>query len=466
VLLVLSAGWLACHGSAGPTGPPPETPPATDASSSPRPTPPAPAADASSAASPPVASDAATPAPPPASDGGAATAVPADAASPPAGGVLAQVVVSAGDLDRQNTVVSFMLDPALAAGRALVLRDSQGKTLDVQVDDSGRAVFVLPALKAGAQATFALAAAAAPPPAQVKATREADGVKLGIGASTALRYQMQGKLPPGIEPWYLRGGYLHPIFTPSGVLVTDDYTRDHHAHHGLWSAWAPVTFEGKDINFWAMGERTGKGDFDALLGTWDGPVHAGLRARNVQVSLAGAQPKTALNEIWVVTLYRTHEGPAPYFLFDLDSTQETATTSAVMIHEHIYGGFALRGHAQWGASADFLTSEGRTRANGDGTNGRWCHIGGRVDGKQAGYAALGHPGNFRAPQPLRINPSDPFFSLAPAAAGPFAIVPGKPYVSHFRVVVSDGPADRALLDRLWNDYARPPEVAVRPGGAP
>jgi hypothetical protein len=290
-------------------------------------------------------------------------------------------------------------------------------------------------------------------------------VKVSVGGMTAFRYQMQGKLPPGIEPWYLRGGYLHPIFTPAGVLVSNDYPADHHNSHGIWSAWAPVSFEGKDINFWAMGERTGKGDFDTLLGTWDGPVHGGLRSRQVQVSLAGPQPKTALDEVWVVTLYRTHEGTPPYFLFDLDSTQETATMSPVMVKEHIYGGFAFRGHAQWGDKADFLTSEGRTRGNGDGSTARWCFIGGRVDGKPVGYAALGHPDNFRAPQPLRINPGDPFFSMAPARAGAFALTPGKPYVSHFRIVVRDGPPDGPLLERLWNDYAHPPEVTVRPPAA-
>jgi hypothetical protein len=304
--------------------------------------------------------------------------------APPAVGK--QIVVSAGELDRQNSIVSFSLPPGTPSQ---TLRDPQGVSLPVQVDESGRAVFVLPSLKAGAQATFTLEPAARAP--EVKAIRESDGVKLAIGAAIVVRYQMQGKLPPGIEPWYLRGGYLHPIYTPGGVLVSDDYTNDHHAHHGIWSAWAPVTFEGKEINFWAMGERTGKGDFDSLVGTWDGPVHGGLRAKQVQVSLAGAQPKTAINELWTVTLYKTHAEAPPYYVFDLDSTQETATMSPVMIHQHIYGGFAFRGHAQWNGVADFLTSEGRTRANGDGTTGRWCFIGGRVDGKPVGYAALGHP---------------------------------------------------------------------------
>jgi hypothetical protein len=401
----------------------------------------APGADAAGA-SPALAADAAAPAPTPTPTPGAAT----------------EIVVRAGDLERQNTVVSF---PWTAAGaRPTGLRDGQGARLPLQVDDGGRAVFVLPALEAGAEATFTVETAGESPPAEVHAIRESDGVKVAIGDRTAFRYQMQGKLPPGIEPQYLRGGYLHPIYTPAGVLVSNDYPSDHHNSHGLWSAWAPVTFDGHDINFWAMGEKTGKGDFDALLGTWDGPVHGGMRTRQVQVSLVGPAPKTALREVWVLTLYRT-PAAAPYFLFDLDSTQETASDLPVMIHQHIYGGFALRGHGQWGNTADFLTSEGRTRANGDGSTGRWCFIGGKVDGKPVGYAALGHPSNFRFPQPLRINPTDPFFSLAPARAGPFAIVPGTPYVTHFRIVVLDGPPDRVLLERLWNDYAHPPEVTVR-----
>jgi hypothetical protein len=376
----------------------------------------------------------------------------ADAPPPVAAG---RIVVKAGARDRQKTVVSFMLGPP---ARTLTLRDGDAR-IPLQVDDSGRAVFVLPALAAGAEAHYTVEPGPGLP-AVVRATKEADGVTVALAGATAFRYQMQGKLPPGIEPQYLRGGYLHPILTPAGVLVSNDYPSDHHNAHGLWSAWAPVTFEGKNINFWAMGERTGKGDFDALLGTWDGPVHGGVRTRQVQVSLAGPQPKTALREVWVVTLYNVPG--VPYFQFDLDSTQETASDAAVMIQQHIYGGFALRGHSQWGNNADFLTSEGKTRANGDGTNARWCFIGGRVDGKPVGYAALGHPDNFRFPQPLRINPTDPFFSLAPARAGPFAIVPGKPYVSHFRIVALDGPPDRALLDQLWEDYAHPPEVSVLP----
>jgi hypothetical protein len=368
--------------------------------------------------------------------------------------------VAAGDLAREATVVSFPLPGGPA--RVLSLRGAGGERLPLQVDAAGTATFVLPMLAAGVQATYAIESEAPAAAAAVTATREADGVAVAIGGTPAFRYRTTGKLPPGIGDAYLRGGYLHPITTPGGLLVTDDYPGDHRHHHGLWSAWAHTVFEGHDVDFWNMGGRSAKVDFDALNTTWEGPVHGGLDTRQVHVSLAGGS-KVALNETWHITAYHTHAGAPPYFVFDLDSKQEAASMSPVMLQKYIYGGFALRGHASWGGAggAVFLTSEGKTRGNGDGTDMRWCFIGGKVDGKMAGYAALGHPDNFRAPQPVRINPTDPFFSIAPVRDSGFDIAPGKPYVSRFRIVVTDGEPDKALLDRLWNDYAKPPVVTVK-----
>ena len=57
-------------------------------------------------------------------------------------------------------------------------------------------------------------------------------------------------------------------------------------------------------------------------------------------------------------------------------------------------------------------------------------------------------------------PKNPQLCVAPSATGDWEITPGKPYVSRYRFVIADGPADKAELDRLWNDYAKPPAVTV------
>jgi hypothetical protein len=85
---------------------------------------------------------------------------------------------------------------------------------------------------------------------------------------------------------------------------------------------------------------------------------------------------------------------------------------------------------------------------------------GSVRGQIAAAAILGHPNNFRAPQPMRLHPTEPFFCFAPSQLGDWKIVPNRPYVSRYRFLIQDGPPDAAEIDRLWNDFASPPTVVV------
>jgi len=132
--------------------------------------------------------------------------------------------------------------------------------------------------------------------------------------------------------------------------------------------------------------------------------------------------------------------------------------------EYHYGGMAVRGAASlMGATSNeiVVTSEGRDRSSADNTRARWAHISGRVDGALAGIAMLGHPDNFRAPEPLRVHPTDPYICFAPSRLGGWSITASQPFAARYRFVVTDGPADAALLDRLWRDYADPPIVTFR-----
>ncbi|MBC7931993.1 MAG: PmoA family protein, partial [Rubrivivax sp.] len=295
-------------------------------------------------------------------------------------------------------------------------------------------------------------------------TRESNRLDIKVAGRRVLSFQAQpGALPDAaVKPVFLRGGYIHPVYTPSGRVVTDDYPSDHYHHHGIWFAWTKTAFEGRHPDFWNVADGTGRVEFEAVEGTWSGPVHAGFKSRQRYVDLTGGTPKTALKETWEVTAYGGSQGPTKYFVFDLVATQECATASPVVLEEYRYGGMGVRGHRDWKdkSKVSFLTSEGKDRGNGNATRARWCHIGGPVEGQPVGIAILDHPANFRAPQPMRLNPDDPFFNYAPSQLGPFEIKPGSPYVARYRYVISDGPPDAARLDRLWNDYADPPRANV------
>jgi hypothetical protein len=212
-----------------------------------------------------------------------------------------------------------------------------------------------------------------------------------------------------------------------------------------------------------MGQLTGKVEFAALERTWSGPVHAGFVAKQRHLDLSAPTPVTALDETWEVTVYDVPGAAQPMRVFDLVLTQTCATDDPLILPEYHYGGLGFRGHDQWNGpnKAFFLTSEGETdRVKGHASRARWLHIGGHVDGALAGVGILGHPDNFRAPEPLRLHPKEPFVCFAPSQLGEWRIEPDRPHVARYRFVVTDGPADRALLEACWQAFAKPAVATV------
>jgi hypothetical protein len=370
-----------------------------------------------------------------------------------------RVTIAPASVDRSAQVITFML-PA-DASRATGLKRGDGIVLPLQVNGT-EAVVVIPEQKANETLSFVLIEGRAPSSA-VEAKPGKGRLHLTVGGKPVFDYQMDREaLPrPDIKPEFKRAGYIHPVYSPSGKIVTDDYPSNHVHHHGIWTPWTKTKFQGRTPDFWNMGTKTAKEDFVALDRTWSGPVHGGFESRLQMVDLSAPTPVTALNETWRVTAYAV--APAVR-VFDLEITQTCATNDPLELPKYHYGGFGFRGADAWngpGEAALFLTSEGETsRLKGNDTRGRWCYLGGKLDGSISGTAILGHPSNFRAPQPMRLHPNMPYMSYVPQQLGDFAIEPGKPYVAKFRFVVTDGAPDRAKIDAFWNGYAQPATVKV------
>ena len=344
---------------------------------------------------------------------------------------------------------------------------ANGKATPLQIDTHGNASFIEAHLPKGASKRYRIVPAknSIKREADVEATRAGTRLELRVHGKPVVTYQAEpGEFPrPDIAPIFRRGGYLHPVLSPSGKLVTDDFAVNHTHHHGIWFPWTKTEFEGRHPDFWNMGDGKGWVKFVAVNREWSGPVHGGFLAQHRFVDLLAPEPKAALNESWEVKVFNVTGATKRMWMFDLTSTQTYASASPLTLLKYHYGGLGFRGHAQWdGKDKTFwLTANGETnRLTGNETRGRWCHIGGNVDGAMTGVAILCHPDNFRAPQPMRLHPTEPFFCFAPSQLGDWEIAPGQKYVSRYRFIVADGPPDRAELERLWHDYAEPPAVKM------
>lgn len=305
-----------------------------------------------------------------------------------------------------------------------------------------------------------LAAEESAPMIPVTAARKDNQVVFRAGDREIARYQAEpGPLPrPDIDKAYRRGGYLHPLRTPSGAIVTDDYPVNHTHHHGIWMPWTKVVFQGRATDFWNMGQKKGRVEFDGIDSIAFHEGVATLTTRHRFVDLTSGSPVTALHETWQVTV-RAFGGSAPRHQIDLVSTQTCATSDSVELPEYHYGGLGFRGLAAWDGRENcrFLTSEGITdRIQGNESRGKWCWIGGSVpaSGATAGVTMLCHADNFRFPQPMRLHPKEPFFCYAPQQLGPMAIRPGESYVSRYRIVITDGEVRAPQAEAWWTDFSR------------
>ena len=372
-----------------------------------------------------------------------------------------QLTIEPAPVDRAGVVATF----ELPANMPLNLAVRDGNTVrPLQVDRNRRATFVVAEIGAGETKSFALEEVAVVPlSGAVKADIENDGiVKIAVAGAPLFNFWAKDEPLPNatVSPKLLRGGHIHPLRSPSGKILTASYPADHLHHHGIWAAWTKTRFQGRETDFWNMGRSEAKVEFAGLDRIWSGPVHGGFASRQRYVDSSSGAAVIALNETWVVTVFDVSPRVR---VFDLVSTQLCATEDPLLLPQYHYGGLGFRGRDEWLGEENLhvLTSEGETdRVKAHLSRVRWCHVGGNADGSFAGVAVLGHPANFRAPQPIRLHPREPFLCFSPSQLGDWEIRPGEPYVARYRFVVMDGAPDPRVLDADWNGYAQPARVSL------
>jgi hypothetical protein len=310
------------------------------------------------------------------------------------------------------------------------------------------------------------------PAAEIVAEREGSVLRFSVEGRIVCDYQMEaGEVPQGVDPVFRHGAHLHPVYTPSGRIVTGNHPEDHRWHRGVWMAWTKTEFDGAEPDFWNMGKDAAKNAgqlsaevrFVELAKAWSGEERAGFVSRHRFLDHSSGAERAVLDETWEVGVASgVYDGVAAN-LIDLVSIQTCASEHALRLPKFHYGGLGVRGNLAWNpvGAVTMLTSEGHDREAGDATTAYWVHLGGIVDGLPVGLAVLIHPANFRFPQPLRLNPKNPQLCVAPSQGGDWAIEPGTPLVSRYRLVAFDGEPDPDWLEERWQDYA---ESDVAPAG--
>ena len=379
---------------------------------------------------------------------------------------LGRIRIEAGPQGRQSGMIECILTEALSPGTFYeLIRVEDGKAVPAQPSsDSPKRLFwcLEKPLAANAFRDYEVFERSKASPEKMTCQNRGSTLVISSGDHPVLTYHHQVLTPPeGIPSLYQRSGFIHPLMTPGGRVVTDDFPPDHAHQHGVFRAWVNTKYQGKKVDFWNQHRNSGDVKHLKIDRITSGPVFAEFSVQlEHQQTLPGNPPTTILREAWHV---RAHRDDNTY-LVDIMSEQKAATARPLQILEYHYGGFAFRGHREWNAGSDFefQTSAGDDRLTGNHTRPNWVLMTGSVEDAFASCLAMGHPSNFRHPQPVRLHPKMPYFCFAPMVLGDFSITPESSLKSRIRLVLSDGKMQPENAETHWVNYAQPIQATFSP----
>ncbi len=305
---------------------------------------------------------------------------------------------------------------------------------------------------------------------EIKVEKNDSTLFLSRGDEPILHYRYKElPAPAGQSYLFARSGFIHPLYSPSGEVLTWAQPPDHIHHVGIWNPWTKVTWKENHTDFWNLGAGLGTVRFKDVLATEDGPIYAEFRVLHDHVAFvppkstndedeyAGDEIKV-MEEEWVIRVWNMQDG----YLLDFTSLIKNLMDESISLDAYRYGGgLGYRATSKWNKdNSKVLTSEGKTRENGDATRAKWAWISGDLEGTNTGLLFMSDPDNYDFPQPMRIWPDNSngvghqYFEFTPIRENAWILEPGKTYSQKYRIWVQEGPVVPDHAEQQWQQYAK------------
>ena len=405
-----------------------------------------------------------------------------------------KIKVEAAGATRQNTIVSFDItsyatvptgsrievkteDGRICASQTETCPETETTTLywriDGQMAENESRNFIIDIINAPEST----------PVMQVEKDRVGN-LLLKMNGKNVLQYNtVAHNLPVYVDSVFRRNGYLHPVWSPAGNVLTNVSPYDHAHHYGIWNPWTLVEYDGKLYSMWELGEKTGTVRFDSLYHSSSGNLYTDIFVRHRHIiyepqkeqvtnhvwgtiRFIPKQEKIIMDEMQNIRAWRIEDN---MFLWDFNFSLFPSTNIPVILKEYRYAGFGWRATGDWTKeNCEMMTSEGKSRPEIDGTNARWIYVTGMSPKGKSGILFMASQKNHNFPEPLRIwnqnqnsGRGDAFVNFAPTKNEDWILEPGKQYDFRYRMYVFDGDITPAKAEAIWKDYAIPVNVSVR-----
>ena len=282
-----------------------------------------------------------------------------------------------------------------------------------------------------------------------------------VDTNKALEYTMDGKHlftynyavtypPQGVDTAYKRSGFIHPLRTLEGEVLTNCSPSDHYHHFGLWYAWTKTTFEENEIDFWNLYKKQGTVRFRQFVEVQPDGFSAVL---DHVVYPDSTKEKIAMTEQLKIRVGKPKQ--RGYYI-DYHTTLRCATSAPVVLESYRYGGICIRVCESWnGQTAEMLTSEGLDRNNADGSLARWCYFQKKPGKDDACILIVPYPSNLNYPEPIRVwddkannSRGDLMWNFSPTKRQSFTLHPDKELRLSYRIYVLDESINASTAEAL------------------
>jgi hypothetical protein len=266
----------------------------------------------------------------------------------------------------------------------------------------------------------------------------ATGLELTEGGKPVFVYNFGMMLAKGFPESMKRSSYLHPVYSPDGVVVTDDFNPNHPHHRGISWMWPEVSVDGKKGDIWTV--KTFKQKFVSWKAREVGEKTARLAVEN---GWFDGDRKFVKEDVEIVVHAAANHQRLMEFTLRFEATDRPVQVAGTPDGKKGFGGFCFRfATPDNGAKGDktiIRTDKGISAKDGVLARHPWAQISGTFHGKAAGGRVEDVASNPGAPnngwllrhQLCCLNCSYPGLT-------PITLEPGKPLVLKYRVTVFDG----------------------------
>ncbi len=258
------------------------------------------------------------------------------------------------------------------------------------------------------------------------------GLELSEGGSPVFVYNFGMILGKGFPESMRRSSYLHPVYAPNGVTLTDDFNPDHPHHRGIFWAWTDVTVDGKKGDMWTV-----KGPFQNRFVAWKARETTDTTARlAVENGWFDGDRKFVKEDVEIVT--HRAEGGRRVLEFTLrwEAIRQPVEIAGTSEGKKGFSGFCFKFARPDGGKPVIVTEEGVARKDGVMARHAWAELSGTYQGRPAGARIEDQPSNPGYPrngwlmrhQLCCLNVSYPGLQ-------PVTLTPGKPLELRYRVTL-------------------------------